>query len=1536
MTALDFINTDGLQQKRRAPLVEVTGNARSKRFRPAPTRVRNSPTNTPQGPPPEIAPSPLEQNIRIHHSTPTRHQSFSRSTRPGFEQRISQTISAPSVREIRPPVGTTSTISYPSAYIQDTIVVPVLQYGGMRENECEFCGAFYWPEERTRNGPGRYGKFTGCCRSDTVRLDPFPPLPHTMKELLRGTTPESKNFCANIRQYNAAFAFTSANYQTTDRGATGGGHKVFQIMGELYHLMGPLEKTGPDDARYAQMYFYDPQVANNARLRRQPNQNLQGDILMDIHTILTGECRNPFIGVYRTAHEILQTARQIGTNLTLGINPDIQLIIQDNADIRRENLPIADEVAVLIYEGSERKPQDLILHYRDQSGHQSGTRRIYPTSPHYHALHYVLLFPTGHIGWSPDLTIHNPDGERQRDRLTMKMYAAFHLYPRRTTLYVPFAFRRLFQQFLVDLWAQIDQWRLLWYKRNQKMVRSGHFSHLQDTFAADDNVDPANIGKRSHLPSSHVGSPRFIKQCYQDSMAIVRHLGPPALFITFTANPKWPEITRELYPGMTAADRPDLIARVFNLRVRDLLADLKYRSIFGRQTGIVYTIEYQKRGLPHAHILLFLDREDRNRFKDPDYIDHMIWAELPTSEQDPDGELSNIIQTTMIHGPCGDLNPGAQCMRPARVGSDKTCAKGFPKPFAPETTAERDGYPIYRRRNDGRTWLIRGKEVDNRWVVPYSPYLCRKHNAHINVEVCLSVRAVKYIHKYIYKGTDQITVQIDDPDELTSYLNRRYIGPTEAAWMIFGFPVHAESPSVIRLPVHLDGQQSVCFGEEEAAEDILERVALKQTELMGWFEYNTLHEDGRTTLYPDFPQKYVWKKKKQIWEPRKRKEDAIGRCWWVGPRDVERHWLRQILHNVPGKKSFEDVRTVDGVVYDTFHQAAGALGLLEDDEAWYAIFNELRVEKSGHVLRYTFVDALTFGDLANPGALWDKFADDICDDLLFRLAEDGIRLPDIAREPHHDYGLWLINQLLHSTHNTALDRFPGMPLPYHSWGNQQSDRLIAEQLDYDPDLQFEEFSRLYPGLNNGQKEAFDTIMASLGVTSDGSPDMPPPPPRFFLQGSGGTGKTHLYRIICNKLRSLGKIVLCVASSGIAALLLPGGRTAHSRFKIPLDINEDSTCNISADSDEARLLRQAALIIWDEVPMQHRFCFEAVDRTLQDITKSSELFGGIPILFGGDFQQILPVIRKGNRSSTVGACIQRSYIWPMLYVLKLTENMRLARDEANRIYGEWLLSVASDPGDNRRIAIPDGVRQYTGLTQFCSHIYPADQLRVHNNAPADNAYFFQNRCILSVRNDAVAEINDFMLGQFQGEKRVYLSADTAELDGVSEVFQPATETLQSFNPASLPPSKLCLKIGVPVILLRNLNPKQGLCNGTRLLVVELGQRSSWIRGRILGGDFDGQERIIPRIKLTAEENDLLPYPVSRRQIPVRLCFAMSINKSQGQSMKFVGVDLRHPVFTHGQLYVALSRVTTRTGISILTADDAGGSAVNIVYNEVLLP
>jgi hypothetical protein len=437
---------------------------------------------------------------------------------------------------------------------------------------------------------------------------------------------------------------------------------------------------------------------------------------------------------------------------------------------------------------------------------------------------------------------------------------------------------------------------------------------------------------------------------------------------------------------------------------------------------------------------------------------------------------------------------------------------------------------------------------------------------------------------------------------------------------------------------------------------------------------------------------------------------------------------------------------------------------------------------------------------------------------------------------------------------------------------------------------------------------------------------------FFLHSAGGGGKTHVCNTIAAAIRSQGKVALCVASSAIAALLLDGGRTAHSRFKIPIPINESSTCNIAKGDYMHGVLKETKLIIWDEAPMQHRYGPEAVDKTIRDLLhdpddpiENDKLFGGITVLFVGDFRQTLPVVPRGARAQIVDASLRKSRLWPHIEVLNLKQNMRLDRTPESDAFAQWLLKVGAgdDLTPDKTIQLPDNMRLPDNSVQgLINAIYPdIDQ-------PNKEDKFFLERTILSATNDKVDHLNHVILDSFPGDQSILMSADT--IRGHNANLYP-TEFLNSINASGLPLARLALKPGCPLMLLRNIDPTNGLCNGTRMILLEV--RPMVLKCRILGGKHAGKVVFIPRI--TIDPSEEMPVNLYRRQFPVRLAFVMTINKSQGQSIINVGIDLRSPVFSHGQLYVALSRCTSSNRIKVVFPEDSNTTNTsNIVYKEVL--
>ena len=389
-----------------------------------------------------------------------------------------------------------------------------------------------------------------------------------------------------------------------------------------------------------------------------------------------------------------------------------------------------------------------------------------------------------------------------------------------------------------------------------------------------------------------------MQQNYQNAMAICCKYGKPDLFITFTCNPKWKEIKNNLTNGERAENRPDLTSRVFQLKLKELIKDITDHQIFGHVIAYCISIEFQKRGLPHAHILVILSSECKIR--DRAEIDQIISAEIPDKTVNP--ILFKIVTETMVHGPCGKgLDNQSVCMENGK------CTKEFPKPFQRETIENNGGYPRYMRR-DNEVFIEKNNvKLDNRWIVPYNPYLTVKFQAHINVELCSTISSIKYIYKYIYKGYDCGGVQVENNnnnkryDEINNYLNVRYVSSNEAIWRLFEFKMYYMSHTVYRLAIHLPFNQPVYFkpGDEENA---IRRASESDTTLTAWFKLNSSDNNASKYYYKEIPNYYTFTKKE--WKLRERSADSvIGRIYHVSPKEIERFCLRLLLLHVKGAQT---------------------------------------------------------------------------------------------------------------------------------------------------------------------------------------------------------------------------------------------------------------------------------------------------------------------------------------------------------------------------------------------------------------------------------------------------------------------------------------------------------------------------------------------------------------------------------------------------------------------------------------------------------
>ncbi|XP_010497048.1 PREDICTED: uncharacterized protein LOC104774082 [Camelina sativa] len=317
-----------------------------------------------------------------------------------------------------------------------------------------------------------------------------------------------------------------------------------------------------------------------------------------------------------------------------------------------------------------------------------------------------------------------------------------------------------------------------------------------------------------------------------------------------------------------------------------------------------------------------------------------------------------------------------------------------------------------------------------------------------------------------------------------------------------------------------------------------------------------------------------------------------------------------------------------------------------------------------------------------------------------------------------------------------------------------------------------------------------------------------------------------------------------------------------------------------------MLKEASLIIWDEAPMMSRYCFENLDRSLSDIMRNADNkpFGGNVVVFGGDFR----------------------------HVLSLTKNMRLMSKNMTEIearnikeFSDWILAVGDgkipETNDGEAlIDIPEEllITDVVDPIDSISRAVYGDLEKLHTKT---DPKFFQTRAILCPTNSDVNTINERLLEKLQ--EMMYLSADSIDPQDSESINNPvfSSDFLNSIKLSGLPDHSLRLKIGAFVMLLRNIDPKGGLCNGTRLQITQMG--INVLEACVITGERVGEKVLIP--------------------------------KSQGQSLEEVGLFLPRPVFSHGQLYVALSRVTSKKGLKVLILDKDGGTTkqtMNVVFKE----
>ncbi|KAF8087309.1 hypothetical protein N665_0591s0013 [Sinapis alba] len=1195
-----------------------------------------------------------------------------------------------------------------------------------------------WYGERINNKKNtRKPKFALCCGQGQVQLPLLKDSPSTLKQLLYGNDAKNIYFRDNIHQLNMLFSFTSLGGKCDRSVPKGCGPiKMFVLQGENYHLMGTLKPPPGDPAKFGQLYIVNTEneVTNRASIIGIVFLYLQKEIRKQVIESLLKMLNevNPYVHQFKSAKDIFDT------------NPEEKF-----------------HMRIISSRAKDGRTYDTPTTLEKQIG---WLKRISEIHPSYLALQYPLIFTYGEDGLRLGINKRETKAtaKLKRKTISMRQWYAFRLHERENECHTLMHSKRLFQQFLAGNAGKKDM-------------------HDQ--------------GERFLLPASFTGGPRYMKNNYMDAIAICKYFGFPDLFIALTCNPKWSEITRYLQKrNLIADDRPDIIGRIFKIKLDSLMIDLTDKELLGKTVSSMYTVEWQKCGLPHVHILLFM--HPNSKFPTTDDIDKVISAEIPN--KDKDRELYDIIKDMMIHGPCGVVNMNSPCMK------NGFCSKMYPKAYSDVTAVNKEGY-----------------------VIPYNKDLSLRFRAHINVEWCNQYGSIKYLFKYINKGQDRVTIAVEPPEkgsaeqdismngklnekkenEIKDFFNCRYVSACEGAWRNFMFHIHYRSTPVERLQWHLPGKQIIIFENDDTYEE--------------------------TKKFQD-----------------RKKRFSIGRINYA-PRDIEdAFYCRVLLYIVRGPRSFEEIKTFRGVEYHSYKETCYAMGLLEDDQEY--IDDLLRASFTGFAcyLRQDFVIMLLSNTLSNPEVVWEQTWEFLSEDIEHKR-----------------------RKLLHRQDSVA----------------------------------------------NIQKKIFDEITNAVFTKKRGV---------FFVYGFGGTGKTFLWRLLSAAVRVRGEICLNVASSGIASLLLEGGRTAHSQFAIPINPDEFSTCKLTPGTDKADLVKAASLIIWDEAPMMSKHCFESLDRSMLDIVgdKDKRHFGGKVVVFSGDFRQVLLVIHGAGRAEIVMAALNSSYLWKHVKVLHLTKNMclfsnNLSAKETKDLheFSQWILDIGDkkigEGNDGEAlIDIPEEfliLDAKDPIEAISSAVY-GDATSLHQNKEPK---FYQERAILCPTNDDVNIINQHMLDKLD-EKKIYLSSDSIDvLDRFSVNDQALTpDFLNKIKASGLPNHSLRLKVGCPVMLLRNIDPVGGLMNGTRLQITEMydfmikAKVITWEKGKI------DRTVLIPRLSITPSDKKL-SFKMRRRQLPIGVAFAITISKSQGQNI--VGV-------------------TSKKGMKILIVDSEGKpqrQTKNVVFREI---
>jgi len=521
----------------------------------------------------------------------------------------------------------------------DAVDVEYLDHGG-RSLRCELCQATLYSSEKVK----RDGKVTGgslCCHNGkSASLEThFPEVPEPLQSLFNDyTSAEGKLFHHKIRFINSALQMASSTASIKHKK----GPSMMVAEGNIYHLLNPIETA--EDPQYVQLYTIDDQEKELAERLKRMKENADESsycqrprteharlhrMLGELQAMLH-EC-NSFVKVFQSVHE--RVAEQDEGDV---VEFEVKYIENDT---KVYNKPQASELMVVVddHERSKEK-RGLRLLARNRVNCKKAVT-IWDCNPSYEPLHFVMLYPRGTEGWHSDLG------------LTTQEYATYWLHERPIDVHANFTKAgRLFQEWILDTYVKMERRRINYFKTAQfnRRRRRSALKLLQKEVRQGQRSGSEAGREAMEVPSKHIGSHAYFRKKRFDAFALARAFGNPSLFVTMTCNPQWPEIERELLPGQAVEDRPDIVSRVFHMKMQQLKDDIINSRVLGEVEAYTYRVEFQKRGLPHVHILVWL--KDKALTSTGAGIESVSQACIPDPSMDPRGY--ELVTKHMMHGPC--------------------------------------------------------------------------------------------------------------------------------------------------------------------------------------------------------------------------------------------------------------------------------------------------------------------------------------------------------------------------------------------------------------------------------------------------------------------------------------------------------------------------------------------------------------------------------------------------------------------------------------------------------------------------------------------------------------------------------------------------------------------------------------------------------------------------------------------------------------------------------------------------------------------